>query len=40
MMQMEGLNEWIRVGKEELRGYDKVYEAMKEQNLLQNSLQI
>ncbi|MCH5336122.1 MAG: PhnD/SsuA/transferrin family substrate-binding protein [Campylobacter sp.] len=40
MMQMEGLNEWIRVGEEELRGYDKVYEAMKEQNLLENTLQI
>ena len=38
MMQMEGLNRWIRVGESELRGYDVIYQAMREQNLLQNHL--
>lgn len=38
MMTMEGLNRWIRVGKSELEAYHKVYEAMKEQNLLENKV--
>lgn len=38
MMQMEGLNAWIRVGESELRAYDTIYKAMEEQNLLKNSL--
>ncbi|RDU64170.1 phosphate/phosphite/phosphonate ABC transporter substrate-binding protein [Helicobacter sp. MIT 14-3879] len=38
MMAMEGLNEWKRVGEAELRGYDKIYEAMREQGLLDNKV--
>ena len=38
MMTMEGLNRWICVGKSELEAYHKVYEAMKEQNLLENKV--
>lgn len=34
MMAMEGLNEWIITGEKELKGYDTLYEAMKEQKLL------
>lgn len=34
MMAMEGLNEWIIAGEKELKGYDTLYEAMKEQKLL------
>lgn len=34
MMQMEGLNEWIRVSEAELRNYDVLQKAMEEQNLL------
>lgn len=34
MMAMEGLNEWIITGEKELRGYDTLYEAMREQKLL------
>lgn len=34
MMAMEGLNEWIITGEKELKGYDTLYEAMREQNLL------
>ncbi len=36
MMAMEGLNEWRRVDKEALSGYDEIYTAMEEQNLLEN----
>lgn len=38
MMKMEGLNRWIRVTRSELSAYDKVYEAMREQNLLENKV--
>ncbi|WP_034289798.1 phosphate/phosphite/phosphonate ABC transporter substrate-binding protein [Helicobacter sp. MIT 11-5569] len=38
MMQMEGLNQWIKVGESELRAYDSIYKAMQEQNLLENNL--
>lgn len=38
MMKMEGLNRWIEVGQKELSAYDKIYEAMKEQNLLENKV--
>ncbi len=38
MMQMEGLNQWVVVGEKELRGYDVLYQAMREQNLLDNTL--
>ena len=34
MMAMEGLNEWITTGEKELKGYDTLYEAMREQKLL------
>lgn len=34
MMAMEGLNEWIIIGEKELKGYDTLYEAMREQKLL------
>ncbi len=34
MMAMEGLNEWIITGDKELKGYDTLYEAMREQKLL------
>lgn len=34
MMAMEGLNEWIIAGEKELKGYDTLYEAMREQKLL------
>ncbi|WP_297203075.1 PhnD/SsuA/transferrin family substrate-binding protein [uncultured Brachyspira sp.] len=34
MMAMEGLNEWVVVGEKELRGYDSLYTAMKDQKLL------
>ena len=34
MMAMEGLNQWIIVGEKELRGYDSLYTAMKDQKLL------
>ena len=34
MMAMEGLNEWIITGEKELKGYDTLYEAMREQKLL------
>lgn len=37
MMSMEGLNKWVRVGDKELHGYDAIYMAMKEQNLLANA---
>ncbi|MDD6056017.1 MAG: PhnD/SsuA/transferrin family substrate-binding protein [Helicobacteraceae bacterium] len=38
MMQMEGLNRWIKVGDKELKGYDEIYKAMMEQNLLKNNI--
>ena len=34
MLDMEGLNEWIITGEKELKGYDTLYEAMREQKLL------
>lgn len=36
MMAMEGLNEWLAVGEKELRGYEHLYKAMKEQNYFLN----
>lgn len=39
MMQMEGLNQWIRTTDKELEGYNVVYAAMKEQNLLGNIIE-
>lgn len=38
MMKMEGLNRWIEVTQTELSAYDKIYEAMREQNLLENKV--
>ncbi len=38
MMIMEGLNRWVEVGEEELKGYDKLYKAMQNQHLLENSI--
>lgn len=38
MMQMEGLNKWVRVGKAELDGYNALQEAMREQELLDNKV--
>ena len=38
MMQMEGLNAWVKVGARESAGYEAIYEAMREQNLLANNL--
>ncbi|TQR32491.1 phosphate ABC transporter substrate-binding protein [Campylobacter sp. MIT 99-7217] len=38
MMSMEGLNEWVKVGENELAGYKLIYKAMQEQNLLENKL--
>jgi ABC-type phosphate/phosphonate transport system substrate-binding protein len=37
MMQMEGLNKWVLTTKEELKGYDVLTQAMKEQNLIENN---
>jgi ABC-type phosphate/phosphonate transport system substrate-binding protein len=37
MMQMEGLNEWVLTTKEELKGYDVLTQAMKEQDLIVNN---
>ena len=37
MMQMEGLNKWVQTGSEELKGYEVLTQAMKEQNLMQNN---
>jgi ABC-type phosphate/phosphonate transport system substrate-binding protein len=37
MMQMEGLNEWVLTTKEELKGYDVLTQAMKEQDLIANN---
>lgn len=38
MMQMEGLNAWVKVGERELASYEAIYEAMREQNLLTNNV--
>jgi ABC-type phosphate/phosphonate transport system substrate-binding protein len=37
MMQMEGLNKWVLTGIEELKGYDVLTQAMKEQDLMKNN---
>lgn len=37
MMQMEGLNKWVITTKEELKGYDVLTQAMKEQDLIENN---
>ncbi|ADG92842.1 conserved hypothetical protein [Arcobacter nitrofigilis DSM 7299] len=37
MMQMEGLNKWVKTGQEELKGYDVLTTAMKEQDLMKNN---
>lgn len=37
MMQMEGLNKWVVTTKEELKGYDVLTQAMKEQDLIANN---
>ena len=37
MMQMEGLNKWVLTGVEELKGYDVLTQAMKEQDLMKNN---
>lgn len=38
MMIMEGLNRWVKVGSNELKGYDKLYQAMEDQALLENKI--
>jgi ABC-type phosphate/phosphonate transport system substrate-binding protein len=38
MMIMEGLNKWVKVTSEELKGYDFLYKAMQEQELLENKI--
>jgi len=37
MMQMEGLNKWVETGTEELKGYEVLTAAMKEQDLMKNN---
>ncbi|MBU3016054.1 PhnD/SsuA/transferrin family substrate-binding protein [Poseidonibacter lekithochrous] len=37
MMQMEGLNKWVKTGPAELKGYEVLTQAMKEQGLMQNN---
>ena len=37
MMQMEGLNKWVKTGPEELKGYEVLTQAMKEQDLMKNN---
>lgn len=37
MMQMEGLNKWVLTGEDELKGYELLTSAMKEQNLMENN---
>ena len=37
MMQMEGLNKWVITTNEELKGYDTLTQAMKEQDLIKNN---
>lgn len=38
MMIMEGLNKWVKVTNKELEGYEILAKAMKDQNLLENSI--
>lgn len=37
MMQMEGLNKWVKTTSEELKGYEVLTQAMKEQELINNN---
>lgn len=37
MMQMEGLNKWVKTGPKELEGYELLTQAMKEQDLMKNN---
>lgn len=37
MMQLEGLNKWVETGTKELKGYEVLAQAMKEQNLMKNN---
>lgn len=37
MMVMEGLNRWVVVGENELKGYDLLTQAMNEQDLMKNN---
>ena len=37
MMQMEGLNKWVKTGPKELEGYEVLTQAMKEQDLMKNN---
>jgi phosphate/phosphite/phosphonate ABC transporter binding protein len=36
MMELEGLNQWVRAEGKGLEGYDILFEAMKDQHLLEN----
>lgn len=38
MMQMEGLNKWVKTTSEELKGYELLTQAMTEQKLMENNL--
>jgi phosphonate transport system substrate-binding protein len=37
MMILEGLNRWVVTTNEELKGYDVLTQAMKEQDLIKNN---
>ncbi|WP_148624868.1 phosphate/phosphite/phosphonate ABC transporter substrate-binding protein [Aliarcobacter cryaerophilus] len=37
MMQMEGLNKWVLTTEKELKGYELLTQAMKEQDLIKNN---
>lgn len=37
MMEMEGLNKWVLTKEEELKGYEVLTEAMREQDLMKNN---
>lgn len=37
MMEMEGLNKWVLTQEEELKGYEVLTEAMREQDLMKNN---
>ena len=37
LMQMEGLNKWVKTGQEELKSYDVLTIAMKKQDLMKNN---
>ncbi|RXJ93531.1 phosphate ABC transporter substrate-binding protein [Malaciobacter molluscorum] len=37
MMQMEGLNKWVKTTHKELKGYELLTQTMKEQNLINNN---